>query len=76
MAPWEGYLLNRFTLVFLAIFVIGMFALQLVLFFMQLFDQAQFVIGIANTAHLSGAVVGYLLGRSRLFSIRHTTPIK
>lgn len=71
VAPWEGYLLHRFTLIFLAIFVIGMFALQLVFFFLQIFSSFQLSIGIANTAHIVGALVGYLLGRLRLFSIHH-----
>lgn len=69
IAPWEGYLLNRFTLIFLAIFVIGMFALQVALFFMQIYGKMEFPFGIANTAHLAGGLVGYLLGRSRLFAI-------
>lgn len=72
VAPWEGYLLNRFTLIFLGIFVIGMFGLQVFLFFLQLFGQVTLPgVLIANTAHLTGGIVGYLLGRMRFFSIRH-----
>ncbi|MCC5832051.1 MAG: rhomboid family intramembrane serine protease [Chlamydiales bacterium] len=70
VAPWEGYLLHRFTLIFLAIFVIGMFLLQTVFFFLQIAGTFEAAIGIANTAHLTGALVGYLLGRMRFFSIR------
>lgn len=70
VAPWEGYLLHRFTLIFLSIFVVGMFLLQIVFFFLQIFGKFELTIGIANTAHLTGGVVGYLLGRMRLFSIR------
>jgi GlpG protein len=69
-APWEGYLLNRFTLVFLGLFVIGMFAIQVVFFILQLLGKLNFPFGIANTAHLIGALTGYLLGRLRFFSIR------
>lgn len=69
LAPWEGYLLNRMTLFFLAIFVIGMFLLQIVFFFLQLSGKLQLTIGIANTAHLTGGIVGYLLGRLRPFSM-------
>jgi GlpG protein len=68
-APWEGYLLHRITLIFLAIFVIGMFLLQIVLFFLQLTGTLGLSVSIANTAHLAGALVGYLLGRMRLFAI-------
>ncbi|NGX62069.1 MAG: Rhomboid protease GlpG [Chlamydiae bacterium] len=69
VAPWEGYLLHRFTLIFLAIFVIGMFLIQIALFFLQIFSNFELTVGIANTAHLIGALVGYLLGRLRLFSL-------
>jgi GlpG protein len=70
-APWEGYLLHRFTLIFLAIFVIGMFVLQAALFIMQMTGTLGWTVGIANTAHLIGALVGYLFGRTSYFSIRH-----
>lgn len=71
IAPWEGYLLNRLTLVFLAIFVVGMFALQILFFFLQVFGNFNLTIGIANTAHIMGGVVGYGLGRiRRLFAIQ------
>lgn len=70
VAPWEGYLLHRFTLIFLAIFVVGMFILQLVFFVLQLAGKFELTIGIANTAHLTGAVVGYLLGRLPFFATR------
>jgi GlpG protein len=70
LAPWEGYLLNRITLIFLGIFVLGMFALQIVFFFLQLTGKLQISIGIANTAHVAGGIVGYLLGRFRYFCLR------
>src|SRR5262249_32793246 len=70
IAPWEGYLLHRFTLIFLAIFVIGMFVLQVLFFFMQIFGKLEMPFGIANTAHLVGGITGYLLGRMRLFTLR------
>lgn len=68
IAPWEGYLLHRFTLIFLASFVVGMFVLQVIFFFMQIMGKSV-TIGIANTAHLSGGLVGYLLGRLKFFAI-------
>lgn len=70
-APWEGYLLHRFTLIFLSIFVLGMFLLQTVFFVLQLLGKFELTIGIANTAHIVGGIVGYLLGRMRFFSL-HT----
>lgn len=70
VAPWEGYLLHRFTFIFLAIFVVGMFFLQLGFFIFQILGKFELSIGIANTAHLTGGLVGYLLGRMRLFAIQ------
>ncbi|NGX54027.1 MAG: Rhomboid protease GlpG [Chlamydiae bacterium] len=67
IAPWEGYLLHRLTLIFLGVFVFGMFALQTVFFILQLTGKFERTIGIANTAHLSGAMAGYLLGRLPYF---------
>lgn len=68
-APWEGYLLHRLTLIFLGVFVLGMFLLQITFFFMQIGGKFEPKIGIANTAHLAGGIVGYLLGRMRFFAI-------
>lgn len=68
VAPWEGYLLHRFTLIFLAIFVVGMLFLQIAFFILQLLGKFENTIAIANTAHLTGAAVGYLLGRLPLFA--------
>ena len=77
VAPWEGYLLHRFTLVFLAIFVVGMFLLQLIFFMMQTFATFELNIGIANTAHISGAIIGYLMGRMRrTFALKERNPVK
>jgi GlpG protein len=71
VAPWEGYLLQKFTLIFLSIFVLGLLALQVTFFFFQIFDYFQTAIGIANTAHITGAITGYILGRMRrVFKIR------
>lgn len=70
VAPWEGYLLNKLTLIFLAIFIFGILALQITFFVLQLYGYAESDISIANTAHLSGALTGYLLGRLRFFALR------
>ncbi|MCB1181134.1 MAG: rhomboid family intramembrane serine protease [Chlamydiia bacterium] len=70
VAPWEGYLLNRMTLLFLAIFVFGVFALQIVLFFLEIFTTFAPHLPIANTAHIVGAFVGYFMGRFRFFSLQ------
>lgn len=70
-APWEGYIIDRMTLIFIMIFIIGMALLQLFLFFVEVATDETISSGIANTAHLSGALIGYLLGRFNFFSWRH-----
>ncbi|MDN3508855.1 MAG: rhomboid family intramembrane serine protease [Candidatus Neptunochlamydia sp.] len=67
-APWEGYPLQKGTVAFLAIFIVAMMVIQLVLFFLirsQIVDSSM---NIANTAHISGAIIGIILGRIPLFS--------
>lgn len=70
VAPWEGYLLQRITLIFLLLFVFGIFGVQLVFFFLELFTQFKLEIPIANTAHILGGLCGYALGRLKYFSLR------
>lgn len=70
IAPWEGYPLQRGTILFLLFFVIAMFALELLTFILQLFSVIQITPNIANTAHVIGGLVGILLGRMSFFSRR------
>lgn len=71
-APWEGYQLNRMTYLFMMIFIVGMALTQLLSFLAEKFFGWNIAINIANTAHLSGAFIGYLLGRMNIFSWRHS----
>lgn len=70
-APWEGYLLDRMTMIFIMLFIASMALLQLFFFFVEVATDETISSGIANTAHLSGALIGYLLGRFNFFSWRH-----
>lgn len=67
-APWEGYPLQKGTLIFLGIFIIGMMVLQLISFVLIRFQLANFPMNIANTAHITGALTGIILGRIPFFS--------
>ena len=67
-APWEGYPLNRATILFLLLFIGAMFALQLGSFFVQIFSSSHFVLNIANTAHIVGALIGAWMGRFKFFA--------
>ncbi len=69
-APWEGYLLQRSTILFLGFYVLAMLFLQVASFFAQLLSSTNFVPGIANTAHIAGALCGALLGWYFPFSRR------
>lgn len=62
-APWEGYPIPRSTMVFLFIFVIGMFLLQGVSFLFTYTGIAKLPINIANTAHIVGGLTGMLMGK-------------
>ncbi|MBI5272998.1 MAG: rhomboid family intramembrane serine protease [Chlamydiia bacterium] len=69
-APWEGYPLNRTTVLFLALFVGSMFVLTFLSFFSELFANIAFAPNIANTAHIAGGVLGMLCGRFSFFAWR------
>lgn len=60
-APWEGYQLLPITMGFITVFVVAMFLIQSVSFFLEVFGSGAIPVQIANTAHLSGALIGGLL---------------
>lgn len=70
IAPWEGYQLDRLTILFIVLFIALMAFLQLVAFFVGTFSGIEVTTGIANTAHLTGAAIGLLLGKMSYFSWR------
>lgn len=71
-AAWEGYQIDRMTLIFMLIFVLGMAGIQFLSFFIEkTFDKAM-TSNLANMAHLSGGIVGYILGKINFFSWRHS----
>ena len=72
IAPWEGYPLQKGTILFLGFFVLAMLLLQTFSFLVQIFSDLPFILNIANTAHIIGAVAGALLGRLSYFARRPT----
>lgn len=68
VAPWEGYPLQKGIVIFLLVFVIGMFALGLVTTALQLFTSKSLPYNIANTAHIAGGLVGMALGKWNFFA--------
>lgn len=67
VAPWEGYQLQKSTFAFIMLFIFGMFALQLIAFLLRMTTGEELGISIANTAHISGAAIGVLLGITPFF---------
>jgi GlpG protein len=71
VAAWEGYQIDRLTLVFMLIFIIGMALIQLISFILEKSMNLAFSPNIANMAHLTGGVMGFLLAKLNFFSWRH-----
>lgn len=71
-APWEGYQLDRTTILFMLLYILGMAALQFFSFLLEKTFDISISPGIANMAHLSGAFLGIILGYSNFFRWRPT----
>ena len=72
VAAWEGYQMDRLTILFMLVFILGMASLQLFSFFIEKTFEWNFSPNIANMAHLSGGILGLLLGRIDFFRWRET----
>lgn len=70
VAPWEGYPLNKATILFLLFFIAAIFGLQVVAFLIETLTTHSFAPNIANTAHIGGALIGAYLGRFKFFAQR------
>lgn len=70
LAPWEGYSIHRSTFIFLACFILLMLLIQIILFAITMLGWSEVDFNIANTAHISGVVIGILFGRLSFFSWR------
>jgi len=68
VAPWEGYMIPKATLLFLFIFIVGMVLLQVGVFIINKFNLGDFVFGgIGNTSHVVGLLCGMLLAKIPAF---------
>lgn len=71
IAPWEGYNIPNAIFYFIGIFILAMLFLQIVAFIFQVVKPtAGFTPGIANTAHIVGALVGMGLAKIPFFTWR------
>lgn len=66
-APWEGYTLQTPIYFFLLIYIFGLAAIQAISFFFEVGGFSGLPMPIGNTAHVSGAILGYFLGRLNWF---------
>ncbi len=58
IAAWEGYFIQRSTVIFITVFVLGLTGLQVISFFNELMTSNASAFGIANTAHIAGGLSG------------------
>lgn len=70
VAPRERYPLSRSAILFVWYFVMAMFALEVLEFALRAFAVGSYSLSIANTAHISGGLMGLLLGRCHFFARR------
>ncbi len=70
VAPWEGYPLQKEAIYFLVFFVIAMFGLQFISFIVEEVSSKGFSLGIANTAHVAGFLIGMGLARVSYFAVK------
>lgn len=69
-APWEGYNIPAAVFYFIWIFILAMLVLQFSSFILQIFKpKLGFTPGIANTAHIVGAIVGAILAKIPFFKV-------
>ena len=67
VAPWEGYTLHKSTIIFILVFILAMFALEIFSLILQAFSSTEISANIANTAHIVGGLSGILLAKTRFF---------
>lgn len=66
--PWEGYLLQKATLNFALLFLIFVLLLQLASFYTEIAHNQPIAPQIANSAHMTGLLLGYILGHFNFFA--------
>jgi GlpG protein len=71
-APWEGYQIDRLTLVFMLVYILGMAGVQMLSFVFEKAYDIALTPNIANMAHLSGGFIGFLLGKLSYFRWRQS----
>jgi len=60
------------TVKFITAFILILAGVQMFSFFLEISGQQGFSLPIANTAHLAGALIGFILARMNFFSWKTT----
>ena len=71
IAPWEVYLIPKQNITYFLIFILGFLAVSIVCFLLAYFNVYVFLLPVANTAHISGLLVGMLIARLGILSKRN-----
>lgn len=71
-APWEGYRLDKSTIMMIGIFVGVLFLIQVASFVAEVYASTSIAPMIANAAHISGGIAGWVLGRNKFFAWNNT----
>lgn len=66
--PWEGYLLQKTTFNFVLLFLVFVLLLQLISFYTEVTHDQPIAPQIANTAHMTGLLIGFILGSFNFFA--------
>ena len=66
-APHEWYPIDRAILLFFMAFILGFFAIQIVLFILQYLRITAWDLGLGNAAHITGLLMGMVLARTSWF---------
>ncbi|MBS0630216.1 MAG: rhomboid family intramembrane serine protease [Verrucomicrobia bacterium] len=68
VAPWEGYPLQKTTIIFVLVYVAALFGLEIFALIKNVITTSTASANIANTAHIVGGLIGMLLGALPFFS--------
>lgn len=71
-APWEGYQLAPSTMGFFVAYVLFFVSLEVISLLAQAFFNVSYPVTMANTAHVMGALAGYVLSKLDFFELKST----
>lgn len=67
MAPWEGYPLQKVVVIFVLVYILALFGLEIFSLIQNVVSKQPLSTNIGNTAHIAGGLIGALLGTLPFF---------